>query len=65
MKSKMMSRMGLLSHEGGEGKHYCGFGREGRQLEDLRLDGSYKNNEMAWADFIWFRDGINGVLLWA
>ena len=51
MKSKMMNRVGLLTYVRGEGKHFCGFGREEVQLEDLSLDGSYKNN-MGWRGLI-------------
>jgi hypothetical protein len=56
MKSKIMSRVGLLSHVRGEGKHFCGFGREGGKLEDLSLDGSYKNN-MGWRGLISYGSG--------
>ena len=51
MKSKMMSRVGLLSHVRGDWKHFCGFGREEGQLEDLSLGGSHKNN-MGWRGLI-------------
>jgi len=48
--------MGLLSHVRGEGKHFFGFGREGGQLENLRLDRPYKNN-MGWRGLISYGSG--------
>jgi len=56
MNSKMVSRVGLLSRVRGEGKYCCGFGREGGQLEDLSLDGSYEYN-MGWRGLISYGSG--------